>query len=458
LVCALDRAAAECTPESLANINRWSSSGYPKELDVGIYWYGPGDRFEKATENGRSQFYDPAKKTVIYFHGWTGGNGGWTSQCGRISSLCPASVCAKPEPLLDRWFADDWNVGFFYWDQIADEECTRDAEQKVWFDIEGDGLRWKSYDVFSGESTYKPFVQSSDSFTVEVFSVADLCVQSVSTAMPNFHGPVVRFVGHSLGTQLAARCADKLHAHDHPAAPQRVSLLEPFFTQIHAGIFRCSRPTLHESVGDYLPKATASIVKRLWEIRGVVTEVYKSSPLTELTLTPLVGLGHVDHALECKHCAVFPLYFLQYGHPAPPLTAGTRHLGIDPVFKTCPTPASSCSDEEIQRLVQRQNMLGGRQRWEQATGFATVDVSDDTFSLLPDETVDLSKEAHRPDLRHSDKMAMLHGWPMKSAIGTLALGTFVGVVCFFMWQSSRRTRYEPCTNRFDGESDTPGAE
>jgi len=42
-------------------------------------------------------------------------------------------------------------------------------------------------------------------------SVADLCVSAVEEAMEGFEGPELRFVGHSLGTQLATHCVGLLH-------------------------------------------------------------------------------------------------------------------------------------------------------------------------------------------------------------------------------------------------------
>jgi len=462
-----------CSQEVLS---RWALSGYPRELDIGIYWYGSGDEFEKATGAGPSRFYDPKRRTLVYFHGWTGGNGGWTVKCGRITSRCEAKLCPNQDLLIEEWLADGWNVGFFYWDQIGDEDCARDAEQKVWFDQNRKGLRWKSYDPSVGESDFHEFLPNTDSQGVSVFSVADLCVQSISAAMGDFGGSNVRFVGHSLGSQLAIRCADKLHARGHPAAPNRVALLEPFFTQLHgAGVFRCSAIEIHKSVGEYIPVATAEIVRNLWETKGVATEVYKSSVLTEIALTPLVGLGNPNHPLEaastlvtyypawcgglgpinaeflgrfghleCKHCAAFPLYFLQFGRPAPALTKDSVHLGSGSVFTSCPTPASSCKDQEIVELVERQLILNGLQRWEQVTGMSTFDVGDDTFRLLPDQDVDLSSE--EAALKEHDAELASEHWHLRlwrSAVrSAMGLTTALALLCAgrLVWNSLRDRR------------------
>ena len=106
-----------------------------------------------------------------------------------------------------------------------------------------------------------PCLQQSSGQDPNQISVSDLCVPwldlrladlkpsievtAVKNAMGSFGGSQVllggfhssegcqlrRFVGHSLGAQLAARCASLLHSEEHPAAPQRLALLEPYFSK-----------------------------------------------------------------------------------------------------------------------------------------------------------------------------------------------------------------------------------
>jgi len=370
------------------------STGWPAQLDWGIYWFGPGDKSEKAVPGQKSQYYDPKKKTLIYFHGWTGKDGGTTASCKRVTTACPGGQTGCPaagdHPLAENWLADGWNVGFFYWDQFADEDCTRDAEQKVWFDRDGDGLRWKSFDPQTGSEKHEHYKE-------EASTVADLCVQAVEQNLGDFAGGAVRFVGHSIGAQLAARCAGKLHMWTprdlpskllsgkvgHPAAPQRLALLEPYFTKHHFGLFRCHKVETGSGIGKFTAMALPGYVGNLREKYGVVTEVYKSSAYTEdmnqlfpeglMNQINQVGsvkeivtqLGEANHELEkvatvvqyqpdwcdskstinskfstianhlpgvfekvsefddleCRHAAVLPLYLAGYGLPPPRLTS-----------------------------------------------------------------------------------------------------------------------------------------
>lgn len=392
--------AAYCTPETLARF----PGGWPKRLDVGIYWYGRGDQAEKAVTGDKSRFYDPARKTMIYFHGWSGGDGGWTDVCKRVTTRCPQDLCPTRDFLMDRWLDDGWNVGFLYWDQFADEECTRDAEQKIWSDRSGDGLRWKSFDVNESSSGYHKYQE-------DIVSLTDMCVTIIKLALGGLISSHVRFVGHSIGAQLAIRCAAMLHYENHPAAPQRLALLEPYFTKHHMYMLRCTKMTTESGILDFTADASVQYVVHLWNERGVVTEIYKSSVFTELSslgvpneklekVTTFVeykphwcgGVGPISHAvlghLKCRHDAVFPLYFLSYGRPPPevvprPPADVLAQAAPGSAAKACTTPSASCTDGQIREWIQRQLSMHKSQQWEQVRGYETIESNDDAFQLTP---------------------------------------------------------------------------
>jgi hypothetical protein len=419
-----------CTPFNLGRF----SSGWPKSLDVGLYWFGFNDQLQKATSSGASQFYDPSKPTMIYFHGWTGHLGGWTRICKRLTTVCHPDMCPNGggQFLADSWLKAGWNVGFFFWDQFADEVCVREAEQKIWFDRQGDGFRWKSFDVGSGLEESKVYEQPG------VVSVADICMDVMKTALGNFKGSQVRFVGHSIGAQLAVRCASLLHVENHVAAPQRLALLEPFFSKhSHLGFFNChAQLSTDTGLGDFAALATTAYIKTMWESSKVVTEIYKSSVLTEKdesssvydqmqqmvkhtvtggfesTIVGTLGGGERNEDLEkhsaivnfqpdwcdgvsgetgdmehlfCRHCAVFPMYMLGFGTPSPAVIPSPSMTAAEPgsALSSCITPTASCTDGQIREWVQRQLSLNGGQMWKQISGSATFDLTDDGYSMSP---------------------------------------------------------------------------
>mmetsp|Transcript_57465 Transcript_57465/g.126183 ORF Transcript_57465/g.126183 Transcript_57465/m.126183 type:complete len:596 (+) Transcript_57465:95-1882(+) len=405
----------QCPPEDMGV----HPGGWPVALDFGIYWFGPNGQFKKAQpsqqvramdptswfehENRADQFYDPSRNTVIYFHGWSGADSWFPQTCERLSGTCGPEQCPNGggQKLADPWLQAGWNVGFFYWDQFANEPCMRNAEQKIWFDRQGDGFRWKSFNVSTRAASYKVFKE-------DTVSVTDFCVNAVKLALGQYSGPHVRFVGHSIGAQLATRCAAMLHSENHQGAPHRMALLEPFFSKHHLYLFRCKRISTDSGIGDFTAAATAVYVKSLWEKHGVITEIFKSSVLTELSefgvpnedlerLATLVeyephwcgGLGPLSRAdighLQCRHCAAFPLYFLAYGRPSPPILPRMPPNVSEPgsAASTCATPIASCGDDQVADWVKRQHHLDGKQKWTQAAGAETFDTGDDAFKLTP---------------------------------------------------------------------------
>jgi hypothetical protein len=103
----------------------------PPELDVGLYWFGPGDRSQRYTPGQPNPYYDPGKPTVIHSHGW---QRGVTAQ-----GLNKSFNYRRSEPAYgvdvnsaDAWIAAGWNIGHLYWPQLADEDSVNDAEAKIW--------------------------------------------------------------------------------------------------------------------------------------------------------------------------------------------------------------------------------------------------------------------------------------------------------------------------------------
>jgi len=393
--------------------------GWPVALDFGIYWFGPNGQFKKAQpsqqvramdptswfehENRADQFYDPSRNTVIYFHGWSGADSWFPQTCERLSGTCGPEQCPNGggQKLADPWLQAGWNVGFFYWDQFANEPCMRNAEQKIWFDRNGNGLRWPSYVI--GNSTIKWNHYKSENAQ----NVADLCASSVKEAIGDFYGgSTVRFVGFSIGAQLAVNCATKLHATHQVAAPQRLTLLEPFFTKkdpVFLGIkMSCGKFDFDEGVGGFTGEAMANYVKALWQKRRVVTEIYiskvESDKESQQVMNERAQVILEENAVlvkqnpqwcyalggdeNCKHRALMSIYFLSFADVPPPLEGSPETRGM------CKVPASSCTDPQLRALVEQRAAeveAGGiatKLMWEQRGGEASWSFDDDTFALM----------------------------------------------------------------------------
>mmetsp|Transcript_73936 Transcript_73936/g.199279 ORF Transcript_73936/g.199279 Transcript_73936/m.199279 type:complete len:655 (-) Transcript_73936:110-2074(-) len=437
-------------------------SGWPTKLDCGIYWYGPGGQFKRATpaqkveltnpstwvresdgyanatERFNNQFYDPYRNTMIFFHGWSGTTAWIPQTCSRLSTMNPGPNQTQID-IAASWFADGWNVGFFYWDQFADEPCLRDAEQKLWFDRGGNGLRWASYSPSNSSVSWEHYLGEEE-------SVSEMCAASVKEAMGDFYGGrTVRFVGHAIGAQLATSCAAKLHAEKHVAAPQRLALLQPFFATRDFSFFgmgiRCGQFTNDDGIQDFAASATVSFVKELWLLNRVVTEIYSSEMPSESGMGGLAN-EHLEmhtvltkydplwcHGNADKHCmnvATLALYFLSMGSAPPPLVP-TLPSGLPGQLTeqsvqpgVCRVPSASCSDEQLRALIERRtaastdaenteagsgdssagativnggafaatasafaaNVVPPQEVWKQVAGGTTLDTNDDVYELV----------------------------------------------------------------------------
>lgn len=393
---------------------------------------------------------------MIFIHGWNhGADSGLVQYCYRMTTHCDPYHCPDHRAMAEAWFEAGWNIGFFFWDQFADEDCARDAEQKIWFDRSGDGMRWRSN--VNGELSWNSYVGDG------VGSITDLCVMAVKDAMPDYSGPHVRFVGHDLGAQLAIRCAAELHLQGHVASPARLALLDPYFTEHHL-VLRCDHFDLSNGLGSFAPEATAGYVRRLWE-RDVITEVYKSSAFSEnwmmgqpnAVLDALVALieyepswcGHFVFAWACKHKAVVPMYFLAFGDPPPALSVAGPD-GQQP--GVCLVPSAACLDADVKELVSRQNVLtsnfSDQQRWVHEDGTGTLETDDDTFRLIVSQQTGLHLQPDHPPVEPT-----LWDFVKKVPFGTVFLFC-VSVIGIVLWYSGIISLvHRCCISCIDGDGD-----
>lgn len=330
----------------------------PPELDVGVYWFGPGDRSQRYVPGQQNPYYDPTRPTVLHSHGW---------QRGAVAKGLNKSFNYKRnEPTYgvdvnaaDAWIAAGWNVGLLYWVQLADEDSVTDAEAKIWAATGPKGLRWRRLDG------------SYQDGGVPAASVDELFGQVLQSALFDYRGPGLRLTGHSLGNQLAMALAQRLVDRGGPR-PLRVALLDPFW----------SNGAKEYLQGQWTGERTRALAATLGAA-GVALEQFRTSAINDLWVgdNNLALQQRTAYAelrpdfipaidLQSRHIAAAHLYYYNFGFPAP--------RECVPSGATCPIsdaggPGPKASDARV-REVQ-----ASAYKHVQAEGLLTIDPSDDVF-------------------------------------------------------------------------------
>jgi len=404
-----------CTDEKLRRFpGPPGAGGWPKALDVSVYWYGPNDETERAT-GAASLHYDPAKSTVILIDGWDG----WdeVKSCHRMGTWCTTNTsnpntCKQGTSIARPWIERGWNFGILYWDQFADTPCTTWAEQKIWNTKQDPKMTWNSYDAVTKETVTIPYAGPEA-------SIGELCAQRLRDAMPTLTSGIVQVAGFSLGAQAAAACADHFYKEtpEHPAAPRRLTLLDPFFHSFIKGkALKCfgHDPLFKNKFSkhaDYKHTTwlTVHAVQRLWQ-HGVIMELYKGSTLTEHRwwgfnpaheLESLGSLVYWDHrfcglgpsSMPCRHRACVESYFLLMGNSSPPVETYQGVVG------NCYVPGPTCTIPELMAMMNAENELmkrtGKHHVWEQVDGRPTFNLGDDLYRR---ELVDVRTDVRLPEM------------------------------------------------------------
>ncbi len=185
------------------------------KLETGLYWFGSGGRFQKADSTRPSSYYNPAKPTLIYVHGWQ-----FNSIAVNFYETTVRTVVSnEPIDLAKAWIDQGWNVGIFQWTQFADDELGL-VERKIW---DASVMTWLAKD-----GVRRPFAAK--------LSASELFHQAYLLAMKDQKNPEIRLAGHSLGSQMASILSKRL-TDDAVAGrlkkellPKRVILMDPFMT------------------------------------------------------------------------------------------------------------------------------------------------------------------------------------------------------------------------------------
>ncbi|MBN1890057.1 MAG: hypothetical protein JW850_18820 [Thermoflexales bacterium] len=338
----------------------------PNVLSYGLYWFGTNDANQKFVPGEANLYFDSAKPTLIFVHGWQPG----------ISKSSPPNftytyieLVAKNVDTANAWISGGWNVGIFYWNQFADETVVTDAEAKIWVNDGPQRMRWKK-----DGSSYEEAPAGTP-------SAAELFYETYLAAMTeqDYTGGNIRIAGHSLGNQMATRLAklvdDGIEAGLVPEElrPTRVALLDPYWS-IGAKTYlndKTTGETIRQYVAELLPT-------------GTLFEWYRSSVLTvepegdsNAALEPMMLYADMAPTFESydtthmrEHCAAYHLYFWSYAFAGPPPCSGNGCLAMNKLL-------AKLSDAQL-AAASRSDYT-----WAQSGGQSTPTADDDTYASSP---------------------------------------------------------------------------
>jgi hypothetical protein len=359
----------------LMSLSAWAAplDGYdPYQLSYGLYWFGKEGLNEKFEAGVPNAYFDPAKPTLIFVHGWQ-----------PYLSLNLPNFDYDGNDTAAAWIDDGWNVGIFVWNQFSDERTglvgeigfpggeppqgVLDAEAKVWTPDGPQGMRWYDWDAI-------PFIGDYAAAPAGTPSAAELFYEAYTAALDTYTG-TIRIAGHSLGNQMAVRLTKLVN--DGIAAgevsehlrPTRVALLDPYWSPSPRTYLggKTTGDVVREYVAELLP--TGTLFEWYWSSEWTTpSEGDANNALKPMVLYAAMNPAYVSSGLD-KHMAAQHLYFWSYGFSQSPPCIG---VGDD-----CRLLAQM-SDAQLASLMRSDY------RWAQSEGQATNTPGDDVYTATAD--------------------------------------------------------------------------
>ncbi len=209
-------------------VSAWQDGEF-SSLHYGIYWYEKNNDIPVIADKATN--YDPTKPTIVFAHGMkTAGEGircreGLSLKSGTEEKMY-GDYLYDPEfynILIDKGY----NVGMFYWNQLAYIPFTNDI--RIWCVDEEEGMTY-AYRAANGDQKVSP---KGDETNPKI-SVAGLYRDCLLAALgQNFSGHL-QLIGHSMGGQLTLAVTQALcYSYDQGLIgenylPDRITLLDPF--------------------------------------------------------------------------------------------------------------------------------------------------------------------------------------------------------------------------------------
>lgn len=199
---------------------------YYERLDTGIYFLGIQQNAVRTDQPGAQKyipgqpnpFFNPARPTIIYAHGW---NKGSVSARNREGLLFTQDN--QWQNVQNYWISRGWNVGIFQWTQLADDDWGAqpvDTEKKIYdANSTGVGMRWRN-------SSNVHITAAGRVPTINVTQIYRAAYLQVASALNS--GVEIRLIGNSLGGNLSLAMTRELIING-SRRPSRLTLHDPYW-------------------------------------------------------------------------------------------------------------------------------------------------------------------------------------------------------------------------------------
>jgi hypothetical protein len=199
---------------------------YYERLDTGIYFLGIQQNAIRTDQPGAQKyipgqpnpFFNPARPTIIYAHGW---NKGSVSARNREGLLFTQDN--QWQNVQNYWISRGWNVGIFQWTQLADDDWGAqpvDTEKKIYdANSTGVGMRWRN-------SSNVHITAAGRVPTTNVTQIYRAAYLQVASALNS--GVEIRLIGNSLGGNLSLAMTRELIING-SRRPSRLTLHDPYW-------------------------------------------------------------------------------------------------------------------------------------------------------------------------------------------------------------------------------------
>ncbi len=202
------------------------------ELNYGIYWYRSGSDVPVKD----SELFDPDKPTLLYTHGMKMGSESVDVREGlSLKDVAPSKLSQygyDPYPYEDEFYEyyieQGYNVGVFYWNQLASTFALSIEEDKIWATNPSMSMTY-TYRTGSSYKTTKAFDDTNPEC-----SLTTLYKNAYIEALGEDYSEHIQLVGHSMGGQLTFAMGEALCvAYDNGEIgenllPDRMTVLDPF--------------------------------------------------------------------------------------------------------------------------------------------------------------------------------------------------------------------------------------